>query len=44
MIRSITTLDLQYVHRFCGFKIDHCPLCSIALNENGVCPKCGYKK
>ena len=21
-----------------------CPLCGIALNENGVCPKCGYKK
>ena len=20
-----------------------CPLCGIALNENGVCPKCGYK-
>ena len=25
-------------------KIDRCPLCGIALNENGVCPKCGYKK
>ena len=23
---------------------DRCPLCGIALNENGVCPKCGYKK
>ena len=34
-MRSITTLDLQYAHR---------PLCGIALNENGVCPKCGYKK
>ena len=22
--------------------IDRCPLCGIALNENGVCPKCGY--
>ena len=21
-----------------------CPLCGIALNENGVCPKCGYKE
>lgn len=20
-----------------------CPLCGIALDENGVCPKCGYK-
>lgn len=24
--------------------VDACPLCGIALNENGVCPKCGYKK
>lgn len=24
--------------------VDRCPLCGIALNENGVCPKCGYKK
>ena len=23
---------------------DRCPLCGIELNENGVCPKCGYKK
>ena len=92
-MRRITTLDLQYAHRFYGFKgeahylhghtgvltikmvydllkdklniakitftsganaasaevethnqIDRCPLCGIALNENGVCPKCGYKK
>ena len=21
-----------------------CPLCGIALDENGVCPKCGYRK
>lgn len=25
-------------------KIDRCPWCGIALNENGVCPKCGYRK
>lgn len=25
-------------------EIDRCPLCGIALNENGVCPKCGYRK
>ncbi len=25
-------------------QIDRCPLCGIALNENGVCPKCGYRK
>jgi 6-pyruvoyltetrahydropterin/6-carboxytetrahydropterin synthase len=24
--------------------LDRCPLCGIALNENGVCPKCGYRK
>ena len=23
---------------------DRCPLCGVELNENGVCPKCGYKK
>ena len=23
---------------------DRCPLCGIMLNENGVCPKCGYRK
>ena len=23
---------------------DRCPLCGIALDENGVCPKCGYRK
>lgn len=27
----------------CG-TIKRCPLCGIALNENGVCPKCGYKE
>ena len=25
-------------------KIERCPLCGVALDENGVCPKCGYKK
>ena len=24
--------------------IDRCPLCGIALNDEGVCPKCGYRK
>ncbi len=24
--------------------IDRCPLCGITMGENGVCPKCGYKK
>lgn len=23
---------------------DRCPLCGIALNENGICPKCGYRE
>lgn len=23
---------------------DRCPLCGIELNEQGVCPKCGYRK
>jgi len=25
-------------------EIDRCPLCGIALNKNGICSKCGYKK
>jgi 6-pyruvoyltetrahydropterin/6-carboxytetrahydropterin synthase len=25
-------------------EMDRCPLCGILLNEDGVCPKCGYKK
>ena len=25
-------------------EMDRCPLFGIALNENGVCPKCGYRK
>lgn len=25
-------------------KIARCPLCGIALNEKGICPKCGYRK
>ncbi|MCR5265537.1 MAG: 6-carboxytetrahydropterin synthase [Cyanobacteria bacterium RUI128] len=24
--------------------MDRCPLCGIALNQDGVCPKCGYRK
>lgn len=24
--------------------MDRCPLCGIALNDHGVCPKCGYRK
>jgi 6-pyruvoyltetrahydropterin/6-carboxytetrahydropterin synthase len=23
---------------------DRCPLCGIALDKNGMCPKCGYRK
>lgn len=25
-------------------KIDRCPLCGVALDKDGTCPKCGYKK
>lgn len=25
-------------------EMDRCPLCGIALDENGTCSKCGYKK
>ena len=25
-------------------EVVRCPLCGIALDENGVCPKCGYRK
>lgn len=24
--------------------IERCPCCGVAMNENGICPKCGYKK
>ena len=24
--------------------VDRCPLCGVALDETGLCPKCGYKK
>ena len=27
-----------------GESMERCPLCGIALDENGVCPKCGYRK
>lgn len=27
-----------------GKTIDRCPRCGVALDENGVCPKCGYRK
>lgn len=27
----------------CG-TMERCPLCGIALNEEGICPKCGYRK
>lgn len=25
-------------------EIDRCPLCGVSLDEDGKCPKCGYKK
>lgn len=24
--------------------LDRCPLCGIAMNHEGICPKCGYRK
>lgn len=27
-----------------GKTIERCPRCGVSLNENGICPKCGYKK
>ena len=27
-----------------GRSLDRCPLCGIALNASGICPKCGYRK
>ncbi len=27
-----------------GKETDRCPLCGVRLDENGVCPKCGYRK
>lgn len=27
-----------------NLKLARCPLCGITLDENGACPKCGYKK
>ena len=27
-----------------AFSLARCPLCGVALNENGICPKCGYRK
>ena len=35
---------VQEYGKECQKEKDRCPLCGIALNENGVCPKCGYKK
>lgn len=29
---------------FVRMEIDRCPMCGIALDENGVCKKCGYRK
>lgn len=25
-------------------EMERCPICGIAMNENGICPKCGYRK
>ena len=28
----------------CSDTVDRCPMCGVALDENGVCYKCGYSK
>lgn len=30
-------------YEVCG-SVDRCPLCGIALTEDGICPKCGYSR
>jgi len=40
-VSGVNTASAEFVTKN---KIDRCPLCGIALNENGVCPKCGYRK
>ena len=34
--------DCEYVTE--NPQADRCPLCGVAMDENGVCPKCGYRK
>lgn len=47
--------EAQYLHDHIGanvateeipshVNVEYCPLCGVALDENGVCPKCGYIK
>lgn len=38
---GVNKASQEYTVKGC---MDRCPLCGISLNENGVCPKCGYKK
>ena len=38
---GVNAASQEYVPEF---SVERCPLCGIALNDNGVCPKCGYKK
>ena len=38
---GVNTVSQEY--EVCG-TMDRCPLCGIALNEKGVCPKCGWRK
>ena len=42
---SFTSGDNAAVQTFVAdTSCDRCPRCGIALNEKGICPKCGYKK
>lgn len=37
---GVNTASQEYP--VCG-SIDRCPKCGVAMNEYGVCPKCGYR-
>ena len=38
---GVSAASAEFVPKY---DIDRCPLCGVALNEEGVCPKCGYRK
>ena len=42
--RLVVTKETLTVEGVTKNDIDRCPLCGVALNEEGICPKCGYRK
>lgn len=40
-VSGVNTASQEYDVSRC---MERCPLCGIALNDKGVCPKCGYRK